>query len=110
MSDRYVPYLKSPEWKAKRQSVNKRCKGICERCSKYPVDDIHHLTYDRAYCERLEDLQGLCKPCHQFLHGKSGIDPLAPSIHIKVTWKLMQFWDDKARRFRRIKLESPLAY
>jgi hypothetical protein len=53
-------YLKSKEWKAKRKAVKERCQNICERCHKYSVDGVHHLTYERLYNERLEDLQGLC--------------------------------------------------
>jgi hypothetical protein len=39
------------------------------------MDHVHHLTYERKYQERLEDLQALCKQCHEFTHGKSDFDP-----------------------------------
>src|SRR4051812_46653240 len=58
----YANYLDSPEWKAKREAVKRRCNNICERCRKYLVDEVHHLTYERLFNELLEDLQGLCKP------------------------------------------------
>src|SRR5262249_8716042 len=74
----YLKYLNSPEWKALRDAVIKRCQGICERCKKYLVDEVHHLTYDRLYHEALEDLQGLCEPCHEYLHNKLPVDPLEP--------------------------------
>jgi hypothetical protein len=57
-------YLKSPQWRAKRQQVIERCNGICEVCRMASVDDVHHRTYVRFYNELLSDLQGLCRPCH----------------------------------------------
>jgi hypothetical protein len=54
-----------------------RCNNICERCGKYPVEDIHHLTYARVYHEDLADLQGLCTDCHGFVHGYEAKDGLA---------------------------------
>jgi hypothetical protein len=103
---RYREYLNSPAWEEKRKAVKARCNGTCERCHKYLVDEVHHLTYAHIFNEPLEDLQGLCKPCHKFLEELSGIDPLVKSIHIKVSWKLIEYWDSKARRFRRVSLDK----
>lgn len=33
------------------------------------------MTYERLGHERLEDLLGLCEPCHEFLSGKRQRDP-----------------------------------
>ena len=99
---RYAEYLNSTAWKQKRIAVLERCDGVCERCAKFLVDEVHHLSYVHVFDERLEELQGLCRPCHAFLHGASGIDPLADSLLIKVSWKLIQYWDRAARKFRRI--------
>jgi hypothetical protein len=98
----YEAYLNSPEWKARRKAVLERCGGVCERCRKYLVDEVHHLTYAHVFNEPLEDLQGLCKPCHALLHKESGIDPLADSIHIKVSWRVIEYWDTERRKFRRV--------
>lgn len=73
-SPRYLRYLKSKEWVAKRQQVIERCNDRCERCGKFSVAEVHHLTYVRVYREELEDLQGLCEFCHAFLHGESSTD------------------------------------
>ncbi len=106
MSPAYEEYLKSPEWKTKRKAVKERCKNICERCHRYLVDDVHHLTYVRKFNERLEDLQGLCAGCHEFMHGKSGIDPLQDSIEVKVTYRLIQYLDCNARKFRKVRISK----
>lgn len=64
----YHTYLRSDKWRDKRLQVMIRCKGVCEQCHFYPVDHIHHLTYDRFGNEHLDDLQGLCVDCHQAKH------------------------------------------
>ena len=67
---KYLTYLKSKEWRAKRDRVIERCGNVCEHCGHYPVAEIHHLTYDRVFREELDDLQGLCVYCHTFMHHK----------------------------------------
>ncbi len=74
--DRYQAYLTSREWGLLRQQVKARSGGICERCKINPSDAVHHLTYERKYNERLEDLQDICEACHQYEHGLSDEDPL----------------------------------
>jgi 5-methylcytosine-specific restriction endonuclease McrA len=64
----YKQYLRSPEWQKKRVAVIHRAKGICERCGKWPIVNIHHKTYDRLGHELLEDLEGVCLKCHEELH------------------------------------------
>jgi 5-methylcytosine-specific restriction endonuclease McrA len=39
------------------------------------MDHVHHLTYARLFNEALTDLQGLCEPCHRFVHGLRRRDP-----------------------------------
>lgn len=73
--ERYAAYLCSPEWGNLRRQVKDRCNGICERCCSNPLHSVHHLTYIRKYRELLEDLQGVCFGCHEFIHGHSTIDP-----------------------------------
>ena len=60
--------LQSNEWKIKRQKVIKRCNNICEGCGSNPVEEVHHLTYDRLGEEFLFQLLGLCKNCHSEIH------------------------------------------
>lgn len=69
-------YLDSHEWAVIKRVVWDRSNGVCERCFKYPLSDVHHLTYDRLYAEHLDDLQGLCRRCHKFVHGRTEDDPL----------------------------------
>jgi hypothetical protein len=73
--EKYAAYLCSREWAEKREAVRKRADDRCERCRALPMDSCHHLTYERKYAERLDDLQAICRPCHQFTHGKHDFDP-----------------------------------
>jgi hypothetical protein len=76
----YHKYLSSRKWFLKKNTIIKRSKGICEKCRLYPVDHIHHATYERIGNEKSDDLLGLCEGCHAFMHGKSDVDPSAPVI------------------------------
>jgi hypothetical protein len=65
----YHSYINSKEWKTnKRTEVLRRSGGVCERCHKWPVVNVHHLTYERLGNELLEDLLGVCTKCHKELH------------------------------------------
>jgi hypothetical protein len=77
--EKYGLYMASREWGLLREGVRKRGNGRCERCKIAPIDHVHHLTYIRKYNEKLEDLEGLCYQCHEYLHGKSHFDPLSVS-------------------------------
>jgi hypothetical protein len=73
--EKYAAYLCSREWAEKREAVRERAHGKCERCFLAPIDACHHLNYERKYCERLDDLQAICRACHDYIHGKSSVDP-----------------------------------
>lgn len=73
--EKYAAYLCSREWAEKREAVRERAYDKCERCFIRPMDAVHHLTYQRKYDERLDDLQAICNLCHEFTHGKSSDDP-----------------------------------
>lgn len=73
----YQRYLASREWAVLREKVRKRSGGLCERCSRRPMDAVHHLTYERVGHELLTDLQAICNPCHKYLSGKTNRDPVS---------------------------------
>ena len=62
----YQTYLRSPEWKAKRQEKLDSCQHKCEcegGCCR-EATQIHHRHYETLGNEDLEDLQALCAKCH----------------------------------------------
>lgn len=83
--DCYTEYLNSPEWKAKKQAVLDRCKGICEGCLSAPVEMVHHQSYKNVGNELLFELVGICRKCHEVTHpGKefkgTGFEPISNII------------------------------
>ena len=67
--EKYHAYLNSRKWKRLRAKVLKRDHYRCTRCG-YPKRlQVHHLTYDRIFHERLSDLVTLCARCHMREHG-----------------------------------------
>lgn len=81
--EKYQLYLASREWCKLREEVRERSGDRCERCEILPMDACHHLSYANKYKEKLEDLQAICNPCHEFTHGKSDFDPLANKVFIR---------------------------
>jgi hypothetical protein len=65
----YSDYLSSEKWRSKSQLVIMRDK-ICQACLRNPATQAHHKTYDNVGDEPLFDLVGVCKPCHEKLHGR----------------------------------------
>lgn len=65
----YQDRLESPEWFRLRNEVDARCGGICERCHQRRFENLHHLHYRTVGHESLDDVQGLCRTCHETVHG-----------------------------------------
>jgi CRISPR system Cascade subunit CasD len=72
-------------WKEMRAARSKQDGFLCVFCG-VPSSTVHHVTYERANCERLADLRSMCRACHDavtMLETESGmgllrLDPLAP--------------------------------
>src|SRR5207244_330918 len=71
----YQRYLASREWAERKEAVRKRSSGYCERCHVREHQQTHHLTYANLGHEPLEDLLGICRPCHEYLSAKRDDDP-----------------------------------
>lgn len=71
----YPRYLASREWAVLKEQVRKRSGNKCERCFAAPYQQTHHVTYERIGHERLDDLLGLCRDCHEYLSAKTETDP-----------------------------------
>jgi hypothetical protein len=73
----YQRYLASREWAVLKEAVRQRSKGVCERCHFNKHEQTHHLTYERIGREVIDDLLGVCSICHEYLSGKTNLDPVA---------------------------------
>ena len=70
MDKKYIDYIKSPKWEAKKQELFKEKGKKCELCGSTKHIHVHHLTYERLYDELIIDLQPLCRTCHEKEHGR----------------------------------------
>src|SRR3954469_18543490 len=61
----YNGYLRSAEWKMRREGILLRSQGRCEKCARRMPIQVHHLTYERVGNELPEDLAALCFDCHR---------------------------------------------
>jgi hypothetical protein len=85
----YKKYLQSPQWQQRRRDAIDNAGGICEKCLMprwlaeiaYDQDlHVHHLTYANKGAELAEDLQVLCRRCHEIeTFGRSELREIQPS-------------------------------
>jgi 5-methylcytosine-specific restriction endonuclease McrA len=66
----YNAYLKTKEWREKRERVLQRANGQCEGCGIRRATQVHHLTYDHLRKEFLFELVAICDDCHKRLHDR----------------------------------------
>ena len=66
----YQEYMRSEEWKEKKQIILERDQRWCQLCGDENNLHVHHLTYNRVGDEALFDLVTLCSHCHAHEHGK----------------------------------------
>src|SRR5690606_26359580 len=66
--DEYNRYMRTDEWRAKREKVLTRANGTCEGCGERVATEVHHLTYERLGAEMLFDLVAVCSDCHMTIH------------------------------------------
>ncbi len=71
--ERYEQYLKSSDWKELRAKVLERDNMQCKSCGCSEATEVHHLTYDgyNAGFTPLWQLESVCRPCHESIHGRS---------------------------------------
>lgn len=69
MSDKnkYNQYLRSKDWKRKRNDIIRLIKK-CEVCGSKKSLEVHHLHYKNIFNELYSDLKLMCKRCHHYEH------------------------------------------
>jgi 5-methylcytosine-specific restriction endonuclease McrA len=66
-SKSYRGYLVSDHWQKTRQQKLRSTNGLCELCGSI-ASEIHHKNYDCKGSELLEELETLCRSCHEKRH------------------------------------------
>ncbi|MEE9364856.1 MAG: hypothetical protein V3U92_19825 [Cellulophaga sp.] len=65
---KYYEYLTSNKWKELREKVKERDEFLCQECKTKKAEEVHHLTYENVFDEKLSDLISVCSDCHKELH------------------------------------------
>jgi 5-methylcytosine-specific restriction endonuclease McrA len=61
-------YLRSRHWRGKTQQAKQHHGYYCAKCGATEYLHTHHLTYKRIWRENMNDLQVLCRTCHNKEH------------------------------------------
>ncbi len=69
----YQKYLRSEEWKMRREQRLKIDNYTCQMCGTKEKLVVHHKTYARIFNEDMDDLITLCDPCHKKVHNRDNI-------------------------------------
>jgi hypothetical protein len=67
-SKKYLSYIFSPQWAARRREHLAQCDYWCEICNQRPAIQVHHWTYERLGHENAQDLCAVCVRCHWRIH------------------------------------------
>lgn len=76
----YNDYMASPLWKAIRERVLQRDKGLCVGCG-HRASQVHHRNYSQSVMSgrNIKPLASLCRQCHDTIH--SNEDGTRCSLH-----------------------------
>jgi predicted HNH restriction endonuclease len=79
-SERYEATLRSPRWRQLKWRRIQIAEFRCEKCGAefrgsrakraMRYFDLHHLHYRRVGAEDINDVQVLCRGCHEAVHGR----------------------------------------
>ena len=64
----YYQYLDSERWKKKATKRMSMDNYKCVKCGSAKNLAVHHITYDRLFCEPMDDLITVCNNCHKKIH------------------------------------------
>jgi hypothetical protein len=64
----YYEYIVSPEWRTRSIAVCTSRGSKCEVCGSKEKIQVHHRSYERMGQETEEDLEVVCKSCHELIH------------------------------------------
>ncbi len=70
---KYKDYIKSKDWKKRRDLYYKTHKKECVVCQSIRKVGLHHISYKHLGREHDDDLVPLCWTCHQDYHEKYGV-------------------------------------
>lgn len=66
----YSAYIESPQWQRKRSERMAIDRKQCVLCGSVQNLQVHHVTYERLFNEKMQDLMTVCHGCHEVLHDR----------------------------------------
>lgn len=64
----YLEYIQSAKWAMFKLSIVAKRGQQCERCQTRGPVDLHHRTYRNLFNEKPEEVELLCRGCHEQEH------------------------------------------
>lgn len=92
----YPAYIKSYQWRKKREYALKTLGVKCQRCGtqENPLE-VHHKHYKTLYHEKLEDVAVLCGGCHKIVHEQRKQDTIQRQYASAFdTWATKKYGDE----------------
>lgn len=78
---KYEEYLKTDEWRWKRQFILNFWGRRCALCNSSNGMHVHHRNYNSVGNESITDVIALCSSCHAKFHGLTdGSDDILASL------------------------------
>jgi len=100
-------YLQSSKWQEVRNVALRHYGKTCNKCGDYATD-VHHLYYpDVKGEEEMEDLEVLCRDCHEAIHGIERGNGCDEVVHVQ---SLYNYLTDKHKKIISEKLNIPVAF
>lgn len=65
-------YSRSLHWSNLREMAFLKHGKRCQKCGCGGILDVHHLNYRNIFDVTVDDLQPICRRCHNIEHGKPG--------------------------------------
>lgn len=85
----YEFYLRSPEWRKRRDTALRLAGFRCQRCQSKRELQVHHKTYERLGEELDDDLEALCRSCHEGHHHDEGYQQNL-TVYIKLVSEVLK--------------------
>jgi hypothetical protein len=80
--EQYDKYLETPHWQefrtlALEDQLKRKGRNYCQRCERDRSSivqlHVHHVTYERLGEELLDDVEIVCRECHDKEHGRDEV-------------------------------------
>jgi hypothetical protein len=101
----YYDYIKSDEWKNKREWALRLADNKCQVCNGKQKLNVHHRTYENLGYEKPGDIIVLCVKCHELFHDKMEkppveIKPLEPVNDLAIAYQELKDLENGIEKYQ----------